>query len=84
MYLSFINSSGECRICFKIPKDGVHLQQCQNGHLTCRECMKNMRNCGECREPLTHKIREAMYLIRLFLRSQTIWDFCHCIFTQPP
>ena len=59
-----IQDYGECRICLKIPKDGVQLQQCLNGHLTCQSCMKNMPRCGVCRASLTNKIREVIQFCR--------------------
>ena len=61
-----IQEHGECRICFKIPKDGVQLRQCLNGHIACQKCMESMHNpeCGSCRSPLTHKIREAIQCCR--------------------
>ena len=61
-----IREHGECRICLKIPKDGVRLQQCQNGHLACQKCMDSLPNpqCGSCRAPLANKIREPIQLCR--------------------
>ena len=48
-----IQEHAECRICLKVPQDGIQVQQCPNGHLNCETCMESCGDtCPTCRIPL--------------------------------
>ena len=46
-----LRKSLECPVCMETPRTGP-LYQCQNGHIICSVCIKNIQECPQCRVKL--------------------------------
>ena len=66
-----------CRICLEIPPGGAKIFQCLSGHLTCEECLGQLRSerCPTCRTPMPTAER-----IRCLVAEQQAanWDRVRC------
>jgi len=40
----------ECPVCFESPRSGP-IYNCSNGHVLCKECVRNLITCPVCRDP---------------------------------
>ena len=68
-----IQEHAECGICLKLPKSGIQLKQCPNGHLICEGCFDNCGQfCPTCRSPLRPAVvyGQASYKIRALAIEQ--------------
>ena len=49
----------ECVECLKIPSD-IPIYQCKKGHIYCKDCQPNIRQCPICREFVRGDTRSLM------------------------
>ena len=82
-----IQDHAECRICLKVPKSGIQLQQCPNGHITCEACMENCGDaCPTCRIPLSSNVKIRALAIEQIIDAVDLDRECKhssCDFSAP-
>jgi len=78
-FLTELQESVECPVCFSIPRKPP-VPCCQNGHIVCSRCKDKLETCPTCRVPMTNCVSQVAATIIQRIQHPCYFKDAGCVF----